>query len=123
MSVIDPRRHSRLDAPEALLASERTPANSESSIESDLCFEIIDRIARRIAPIHGTLVASPEYVRQHGAPKTTDQLLAQQCLVQGIETWHFVDRDKTIALHPQGRFQADNALSARSQFAVRLFPV
>ena len=69
MSVIDPRRHSRLDAPEALLASEYTPANSERSIESDLCFEIIDRIARRIAPIHGTLVASHEYVRQRGAPK------------------------------------------------------
>jgi DNA-binding transcriptional LysR family regulator len=68
-------------------------------------------IARRIGPIHGKLVASPEYVREHGAPETPDQALAHQCLVQGIETWHFVDRDKTIALHPQGRFQADNGMA------------
>jgi len=65
-------------------------------------------IARRIGPIHGTLVASPEYVREHGAPETPDQLLDHQCLVQGVETWHFVDGEKMIALHPHGRFQADN---------------
>ena len=68
-------------------------------------------IARRIGPIHGKLVASPEYVRENGAPETPDQLLAHQCLVQGTETWHFVDGDKTIALHPQGRFQADNGIA------------
>jgi DNA-binding transcriptional LysR family regulator len=28
--------------------------------------------------------------------------------VQGTETWHFIDGDKTIAVHPQGRFKADN---------------
>jgi DNA-binding transcriptional LysR family regulator len=68
-------------------------------------------IARRIGPIHGTLVASPEYVREHGAPETPDQLFAHQCLVQGTETWHFVDGDKTIAVRPQGRFQADNGMA------------
>jgi DNA-binding transcriptional LysR family regulator len=68
-------------------------------------------IARRIGPIYGTLVASPEYVREHGAPETPDQLLAHQCLAQGTETWHFVDGDKTIAVRPQGRFQADNGMA------------
>ncbi|MGC1355530.1 MAG: LysR family transcriptional regulator [Xanthobacteraceae bacterium] len=68
-------------------------------------------IARRIGPIHGTLVASPEYVREHGAPETPDQLFAQECLAQGTETWHFVDGDKTIAVRPQGRFQADNGMA------------
>src|SRR5579862_1574175 len=38
-------------------------------------------IARRIGPIHGKLVASPVYVREHGAPETPDQLLAHQCLM------------------------------------------
>ena len=28
--------------------------------------------------------------------------------MQGTETWHFIDGDKTIAVHPQGRFKADN---------------
>jgi DNA-binding transcriptional LysR family regulator len=65
-------------------------------------------IARRIGPIHGKLVASPAYVKEHGAPETPDQLLAHQCLVQGTETWRFIDGDKTIAVHPQGRFRADN---------------
>ena len=68
-------------------------------------------IARRIGPIHGTLVANPEYVRGHGAPETPDQLFAHQCLVQGTETWHFVDGDKMIAVRPQGRFQADNGMA------------
>jgi DNA-binding transcriptional LysR family regulator len=68
-------------------------------------------IARRIGSIRGKLVASPEYVRQHDAPETPDQLLAHECPMQGTEAWFFMDGDKTITVHPQGRFQADNALA------------
>ena len=68
-------------------------------------------IARRIAPIRGKLVASPAYVSEHGAPETPDQLLAHECLMQGAETWTFIDGDKTIAVHPQGRFKADNGMA------------
>src|SRR6204780_1558127 len=68
-------------------------------------------IARRIGPIRGKLVASPAYVREHGAPETPDPLLAHECLAQGTETWHFIDGDKTIAVHPQGRFKADNGVA------------
>ncbi|MFY9769666.1 MAG: LysR substrate-binding domain-containing protein [Xanthobacteraceae bacterium] len=68
-------------------------------------------IARRIAPIRGKLVGSPEYVQEHGAPETPEQLLAHECLMQGTETWTFIDGDKTIAVHPQGRFKADNGLA------------
>ena len=68
-------------------------------------------IARRIAPIHGKLVASLEYVSEHGAPETPDQLLAHECLMQGAETWTFIDGDKTIPVHPQGRFKADNGMA------------
>ena len=28
--------------------------------------------------------------------------------MQGTETWHFIDGDKTVSVHPQGRFKADN---------------
>jgi len=65
-------------------------------------------IARRVGPIHGKLVASPEYIREHGAPETPDDLLSHQALMQGTETWQFTDGDKTISIHPQGRFKADN---------------
>src|SRR6267378_4849013 len=65
-------------------------------------------IARRIGPVHGKLVASPAYIREHGAPETPDELLAHQALMQGTETWQFLDGDKTISVHPQGQFKADN---------------
>jgi DNA-binding transcriptional LysR family regulator len=65
-------------------------------------------IARRVGPVHGRLVASPDYIREHGAPETPDELLAHQALMQGTETWQFLDGDKTISIHPQGRFKADN---------------
>jgi DNA-binding transcriptional LysR family regulator len=65
-------------------------------------------IARRVGPLTGTLVASPDYIRKHGAPETPDDLLTHQALMQGAEAWQFMDGDKTISIHPQGRFKADN---------------
>jgi DNA-binding transcriptional LysR family regulator len=65
-------------------------------------------IARRVGPVHGKLVASPDYIREHGAPETPDELLSHQALMQGTETWQILDGDKTISVHPQGRFKADN---------------
>jgi len=68
-------------------------------------------IARRIGLVRGKLVASAEYVREHGAPETPDQLLVHECLMQGTEAWFFTDGGKTITVHPQGRFKADNGLA------------
>jgi DNA-binding transcriptional LysR family regulator len=65
-------------------------------------------IARRVGPLNGTLVASPDYIRKHGSPETPDDLLTHQALMQGAETWQFMDGNKTISIHPQGRFKADN---------------
>jgi DNA-binding transcriptional LysR family regulator len=40
--------------------------------------------------------------------------------MQGTETWRFIDGDKTVAIHPQGRFKADNgtALAAAAAAGV-----
>jgi DNA-binding transcriptional LysR family regulator len=65
-------------------------------------------IARHVGPIHGKLVASPDYIREHGAPETPDELFRHAALMQGTEAWQFIDGDKTISVHPQGRFKADN---------------
>jgi DNA-binding transcriptional LysR family regulator len=65
-------------------------------------------IARRVGPLTGTLVASPDYIRERGAPETPEDLLAHQALMQGTEAWQFMDGNKTISIHPQGRFKADN---------------
>ncbi|KQT50231.1 LysR family transcriptional regulator [Methylobacterium sp. Leaf456] len=65
-------------------------------------------IARRVGPIHGKLVASPDYIGAHGAPETPDELLSHQALMQGTEAWHFMDGPNSIAVRPHGRFKADN---------------
>lgn len=65
-------------------------------------------IARRVGPIHGKLVASPDYVAAHGAPETPADIPDHQALMQGTETWQFMDGDKVVTVRPQGRFKADN---------------
>lgn len=65
-------------------------------------------IARRIGPIFGKLVASPEYVARHGEPKNPDDLMNHETLMQGTEPWRFIVKGQTISVHPQGRFKADN---------------
>ncbi len=65
-------------------------------------------IARRIGPIYGKLVASPDYIKAHGQPETPEELLAHQALMQGTENWQLMDGDKIITVRPQGRFKADN---------------
>src|SRR5207249_6700334 len=65
-------------------------------------------VAKRIRPISGNLVASPAYIATHGAPRTLDELVDHECLMQGTESWRLIDQGKTITVHPRGRFKADN---------------
>jgi DNA-binding transcriptional LysR family regulator len=65
-------------------------------------------VARRLGPISGKVVASPSYIAQHGAPRTPEELLGHQALMQGTEAWRFIDGDNMISVRPQGRFKADN---------------
>src|SRR5271170_7205075 len=65
-------------------------------------------VARRVGPISGKLVASPHYIEANGAPETPDEVLNHEALMQGTETWHFINGDKTIGVNPRGRFKADN---------------
>jgi len=65
-------------------------------------------VARRIASMCGKVVASPAYLAAHGAPRTPDELLQHPALMQGTESWRFLDDGKVVAVHPQGRFKADN---------------
>jgi DNA-binding transcriptional LysR family regulator len=68
-------------------------------------------VARRIAPLRGKCVASPEYIRAHGIPRTPEELLEHECLMQGAEAWRFVWNGKTVTVRPQGRFKADNGVA------------
>ena len=83
-------------------------------------------IARRIGSISGRLVASPDYIKEHGSPATPDELLTHQALMQGTEAWSLIDGDKTVTIHPQGRFKADNgaalAAAAIAGLGIALLP-
>jgi len=47
-------------------------------------------IAKRVGPIHGKLVASPDYIKAHGAPETLDEIVTHQALMQGTAAWQFM---------------------------------
>lgn len=68
-------------------------------------------LARRVGPIYGVLVASPAYIEAHGAPETPDQIPDHEAIMQGTETWLFMDGEKIVKIRPNGRFKADNGVS------------
>jgi DNA-binding transcriptional LysR family regulator len=65
-------------------------------------------IARCIGPVYTKLVASPDYVKTKGAPESPEQLADHEALMQGTETWQFLEGDTVITVRPRGRFKADN---------------
>lgn len=65
-------------------------------------------IARRVGPIRPVVVASPAYIEAHGAPRTPEAIAGHEAILQGTESWKFIHGGKTITVHPQGRFKADN---------------
>ncbi|MDY8108706.1 LysR family transcriptional regulator [Fulvimarina sp. 2208YS6-2-32] len=66
-------------------------------------------IAKRIGPIYGKLVASPEYIEKYGAPQAPGEVASHQAVMQGTESWQFMDGNQIVTVNPQGRFKADNA--------------
>lgn len=77
-------------------------------------------IAKRVGPIHGKLVASPDYIEAHGSPETLDELVTHQALMQGTEAWQFMDGSKNVTVQPQGRFKADSATALAAAAAAGL---
>lgn len=83
-------------------------------------------VARRVGPLMGKFVASPDYIRRHGAPQTPDELAAHQAVMQGTEAWQLLDDDKIVSVRPQGRFKADSgvalAVAAAAGLGVAVLP-
>ena len=68
-------------------------------------------LARRVGPLYGKLVASPDYICRHGAPQRPEDVPSHEALMQGTESWQFMDGDRVVTVYPRGRFKADNALA------------
>ncbi|MBB4003639.1 LysR family transcriptional regulator [Aurantimonas endophytica] len=77
-------------------------------------------LARRVGPIYGTLVASPDYIKAHGAPRKPGEIAAHQALMQGTEAWQFTDGNEIVTIKPQGRFKADSAAALAAAAAAGL---
>lgn len=77
-------------------------------------------LAKRIGPIHGKLVASPAYIKAHGSPETVEQIADHQALMQGTETWQFMNGDRIVTVQPQGKFKADSATALAAAAAAGL---
>lgn len=68
-------------------------------------------VARDIGPVHASAVASPAYIASHGMPATPHELLCHEAVVQGTESWYFMDGSTKVVVRPQGRYKADNGVA------------
>ncbi|MDI6024723.1 LysR family transcriptional regulator [Corticibacterium sp. UT-5YL-CI-8] len=77
-------------------------------------------LARRVGTIHAKLLASPDYITQHGAPEAPWEIARHQALMQGTESWQFMDGDTIVTVNPQGRYKADNGIALAAAAAAGL---
>jgi DNA-binding transcriptional LysR family regulator len=65
-------------------------------------------VARRIAPLYGVVVATPDYLAKHGTPTTLADLAKHEAVIQGPTVWRFHDgrREQGVSMH--GRFESDS---------------
>ncbi|MEX3007333.1 LysR substrate-binding domain-containing protein [Hoeflea sp. TYP-13] len=74
-------------------------------------------IARRLAPLHSVLCASPGYISSHGKPVHPDDLTRHNCLHFAYSTdfqeWNFTGPDGSVRVHSSGNYQANNSEALR----------
>lgn len=68
-------------------------------------------IARRIAPVHATVLASPAYLARKGRPETPHDLARHDCLLYtgtAEQEWTFRMGRRWISVRPPGRLRSDS---------------
>ena len=68
-------------------------------------------VARRIAPVHGVILASPAYLVQMGRPESPLDLAQHECLLYtGTNTpdWSFRAGRRRVSVRPAGRLRSDS---------------
>jgi DNA-binding transcriptional LysR family regulator len=73
-------------------------------------------IARKIAETSVAVLAAPEIIKAHGAPKTPDALKGVPCIVDtnmtGQANWQFVEDGKTVTVHVDGPVRVNSPVGA-----------
>ena len=81
-------------------------------------------IARKIADMHITIVASPELLKRQGTPTHPDMLRGLPCIVdtnlQGQSNWRFIEYGKTVSVPVSGPVRVNSPLAARKAAAMGL---
>jgi DNA-binding transcriptional LysR family regulator len=66
-------------------------------------------VARQVGEMRRIVVASPDYLKRHGEPRTPDDLLAHQTIQFGPTPWRFVRDTGDIEVTPSPRFTSNSA--------------
>jgi len=80
-------------------------------------------IARRLAPVHATVIGSPDYLDRRGRPATPADLNEHDCLLYSgtnDQDWVFRAGKRWITMRPQGRLVSDNGDTLLSWVAAGL---
>ncbi|CAK6716757.1 conserved hypothetical protein [Vibrio harveyi] len=71
-------------------------------------------VARKLAPDRRIVVASPEYLAQHGAPQSPEELVHHECVtLAGLENWVFETPEGQYSMRASGSFRTDNGDAMR----------
>ncbi len=97
----------------------------------DLCVcygELADSslVARKLADNTNYLVASPDYLAEHGTPDSIETLGQHNCL-RGVDSvWYLSDGKDSVQLRPEGNWHSDNGAAllsaARCGLGIALLP-
>jgi len=70
-------------------------------------------IARRLAPIHSIVCASPAYLANHGRPSSPNELSAHNCLLYSYSSnkdqWQFNKKEEQVCIHVEGNYRVNNS--------------
>lgn len=70
-------------------------------------------IARRLAPVHSIVCASPDYLEKQGAPATPADLSDHNCLLYSYSSnkdhWQFNNNTKEINIRVDGNYRVNNS--------------
>jgi DNA-binding transcriptional LysR family regulator len=75
-------------------------------------------VAKKIGITHRVVVATPEYLKKHGTPKTPHDLAEHSCIVYSRlaagASWSFESSSGTINMPVNGRFRVNNTEGVRA---------
>jgi DNA-binding transcriptional LysR family regulator len=77
----------------------------------------LNLVARKIAPIHFVVCASPDYLKRMGKPRTPQDLAHHNCLFYAYQSvqdrWSFEGPEGNITVRVQGNFQVNSSEAIR----------